>query len=309
MPFQPHGRKIILLPLFQFVNWVKVYEYKPGQGDNGTDFKLLWTDNFDTFDSNRWDTGDWTSDGNRVDFTPNSVYCQEGMLILALTRKGQESFSGQVPIDVVAHPVTTVAGTDYWTTFYNNSYHFKADDNTTVYKATLNGSSLKLTEVADRIVTKGNAVILKSTGNPTMTVSSTASTDGYANGTNDLKGGSLSDPTNYDAYTLSRGSTGTGTLGFYKFNGSSLDGNKAHLEIAKSNPGSPAREFIGFGDDETTSLTPNGPTPNPIPEQSSPTRSLSLYGGEWYDLQGQKLSGKPTKKGVYVRNGQKVVIK
>ena len=193
---------------------------------------------------------------------------------------------------VDAHPVTTTAGTDYWVTFYNNSYHFKADDNTTVYKATLNGSSLRLTEVADRIVTKGNAVILKSTGNPTMTVSSTASADGYAAGTNDLKGGSLSDPANYDAYTLSRGSTGTGTLGFYKFNGSSLDGNKAHLEIPKT---SPAPEFVGFGNDET-SLTP------------SP--SLGGEGSEyWYALDGRRISGKPTKKGVYVRNGQKVVIK
>ena len=126
-----------------------------------------------------------------------------------------------------------------------------------------------------------------------MTATTTASTDGYAAGTNDLKGGSLSDPTNYDAYTLSRGSTGTGTLGFYKFNGSSLDGNKAHLEIAKTGP---APEFVGFNDEET-SLTPHRPTPNP-----------SLYGGEWYDLQGQKLCGKPTKKGVYVVNGQKVII-
>ena len=56
-----------ILPVYQFINWVKVYEYKPGQGDNGSDFKLLWTDNFDTFDNNRWSKGDWTFDGNRVD--------------------------------------------------------------------------------------------------------------------------------------------------------------------------------------------------------------------------------------------------
>lgn len=32
-------------------------------------------------------------------------------------------------------------------------------------------------------------------------------------------------------------------------------------------------------------------------------------GGDWYDLSGRKLSGKPTSKGVYIQNGKKVVIK
>jgi hypothetical protein len=29
----------------------------------------------------------------------------------------------------------------------------------------------------------------------------------------------------------------------------------------------------------------------------------------WYDLNGRKLQGKPTRKGVYIQNGQKVVVK
>ena len=35
----------------------------------------------------------------------------------------------------------------------------------------------------------------------------------------------------------------------------------------------------------------------------------SLNGGEWYDLSGRKLSGKPAQKGVYINNGRSVVIK
>ena len=31
--------------------------------------------------------------------------------------------------------------------------------------------------------------------------------------------------------------------------------------------------------------------------------------GDWYDLNGRKLNGMPTKKGIYIQNGQKVVIK
>ena len=87
------------LPLFQFINWVKVYKYTPGQGEGGSDFTLDWTDNFDTFDGSRWGKGDWTFDGNRVDLTDKNIYSKDGMLILALTRKGQESFNGQVPKD------------------------------------------------------------------------------------------------------------------------------------------------------------------------------------------------------------------
>ena len=35
----------------------------------------------------------------------------------------------------------------------------------------------------------------------------------------------------------------------------------------------------------------------------------SLNEGEWYDLSGRKLSGKPTQKGVYINNGRSIVIK
>ena len=56
--------------------------------------------------------------------------------------------------------------------------------------------------------------------------------------------------------------------------------------------------------DETTGMRP---TPGPIPEQSSPTRSLSLNGGEWYDMSGRKLNGEPQQKGVYIHKGKKVI--
>ncbi len=95
------------LPLFQFINWVKVYKYTPGQGEGGSDFTLDWVDDFDTFDSGRWGKGNWTFDGNRVDLTPNNIYSKDGMLILALTRKGQESFNGQVPQDDQPGPTSS----------------------------------------------------------------------------------------------------------------------------------------------------------------------------------------------------------
>ncbi|SHL12380.1 family 16 glycosylhydrolase [Fibrobacter sp. UWEL] len=95
------------LPIFQFINWVKRYKYTPGQGPDGSDFTLDWTDDFDTFNSQRWSKGDWTFDGNRVDLTDKNIYSKEGMLILALTKKGQEMFNGQVPKDNEPSPVAS----------------------------------------------------------------------------------------------------------------------------------------------------------------------------------------------------------
>jgi len=46
---------------------------------------------------------------------------------------------------------------------------------------------------------------------------------------------------------------------------------------------------------ETTSLTPN----------PSPKGEGSEY---WYSIDGRKLSGKPTKKGLYIHNGKKIVM-
>ena len=48
-------------------------------------------------------------------------------------------------------------------------------------------------------------------------------------------------------------------------------------------------------DDESTAITP--------------TTSPTLNGGDWYDLQGRRLGGEPTQRGVYIRNGKTIIIK
>jgi len=179
----------------------------------------------------------------------------------------------------------------YWTTFYNDQYNFKANENTTVYKGKLSGSNLVLVEVSDKIVTAGKAVILKSTDKPVMTRNSTASSDGYDPSTNDLQGVMVETDTYENCYTLSRGASGTGPLGFYRYTGAKLGIGKAFLIYTGE-----ARSFIGFDEDGTTAI--EGLTP-----------TLSKDEGYFYDLQGRPISGKPTKKGIYVKNGQKITIK
>ena len=62
-------------------------------------------------------------------------------------------------------------GTAYWWTYYTSVRNIKADENTTVYTATLNaeGTEIELTEVEDKTMPRGQAVILKSTmGEPLL---------------------------------------------------------------------------------------------------------------------------------------------
>ena len=69
-----------------------------------------------------------------------------------------------------------------------------------------------------------------------------------------------------------------------------IGANKAWLSISNSNA-----RAIKLVFDETTKITN--------------TNLTNLTNGDWYDLNGRKLNGMPTKKGVYIMNGRKVVVK
>ena len=53
----------------------------------------------------------------------------------------------------------------------------------------------------------------------------------------------------------------------------------------------------------------NGETATGIIGIGSTRTDTDKNDGYWYDLQGRKLSGKPTQKGIYINHGNKVVIK
>ena len=100
----------------------------------------------------------------------------------------------------------------------------------------------------------------------------------------------------YTNYYLSSGASG---VGFYKVNGSvDIKANRAYLPLLK-NTVSGTRGFIGmdFDDDD------DGTTGIDIQSSIFNVQSKDVY----YNLQGQRVDN-PT-KGLYIRNGKKVVIK
>lgn len=45
------------LPVYQYINWVAYSEYAPGEGHDGTDFALLWREDFDGPQNGEWASG------------------------------------------------------------------------------------------------------------------------------------------------------------------------------------------------------------------------------------------------------------
>ena len=188
----------------------------------------------------------------------------------------------------------SVDGT-YWTTFYNRNHNFQVPAGTQIFKAALSGSALTLTELeTDKIITKDNAVILKSTTGPfSLTLTTTDSS-------NDFTGNSL-EGVDIEAGVSSSGSiyvlnykAETG-VGFYKLaSGKKVGLGKAYLYYN----GALAPEFFGF--DVATGV--DVPTGIDIP-----TAEANDADAEVYDLQGRRVAH--ATKGLYIVNGKKVIIK
>ena len=211
---------------------------------------------------------------------------------------GTDAFLG-TPATVTMNLTASPIDGDYWTTFYNDNweYNFEADGNTTVYKGTVNESSLVLTEVEDKIVNRRTAVILKSSGKPVMTLTGSGSSD--TNG-NDLRG--ISDRTlrtsvisNFSAneiYTMGNTSAG---FGFHRYTGEYVPAGEAFLPL--------------YIDDEATAQSITLVSPSVSSTGIKPVSSDKDLQKHWFTISGARLGGKPSHPGVYINGNKKVMIK
>lgn len=84
-----------ILPVYQFVNYVEYKSYNAATNS----FVSAWRDDFNSFDTARWGTANWTFAENYADFSPANVVVKSGTLVLALTRENATGFTGTVPVD------------------------------------------------------------------------------------------------------------------------------------------------------------------------------------------------------------------
>ena len=87
-----------VLPRFAYYDWVRYASYTPGNGNTGTDnnFTFQWQDDFDEFDSSRWEKShNHTWGGNQSLFIEENVVFHNGYLILCLTDDENIGFQDQ----------------------------------------------------------------------------------------------------------------------------------------------------------------------------------------------------------------------
>ena len=226
-------------------------------------------------------TGITYYDGTGASYTEGNLTSDQISDIAGKTLTPSNTFS------VTANEDPAHAG-EYWSTFYHPVAGYTVPSGTTAYIGTLNGSTVTLTEVTGGFIPADNAVILKG-ASASFNLTRAATGDAFDFTGNDLKGGSTV-AAGKVPYTLA---AKNGTVGFYKFTGAALNPNKAHLEI---DPNSSAPGYFGF-DEGTTGIT-----------NTDFTDSTDKVGA-WYTLDGRKLQGMPTQKGLYIVNGKKIVIK
>ena len=162
---------------------------------------------------------------------------------------------------------------------------------------------------SNNIIPAGTAVMLQTAASDaaqqkTLTLSAKAAA-AYT-GTN-LLHGSDNETTTYGGakyYKLTYNTSGQ-NFGWYwgAENGAAftIPGHKAWLALPANAPA-----FLGLPDYETTGVTP---LLSPEGEDEGASPRGGLVGVSWYTLDGRKLNGKPTAKGLYIYNGKKVAIK
>ena len=171
---------------------------------------------------------------------------------------------------------------------------FSAVSGLTAYVATgISEGTLTLTRVEK--VPAGTGLLLKGETGKTFTVPTTGSATAVGNNLLvGLTGQTDVNQTTADgiAFILANDIHG---VNWYRLaeEHCTLKANSAYLRLPASVAPSASRALTMAFEDGTTGITP----------------ASSLNGGEWYDLNGRKLDKKPTRKGLYIFNGRKTLIK
>ena len=92
---------------------------------------------------------------------------------------------------------------------------------------------------------------------------------------------------------------GSGNKLGYSQNPRTLHSFRAHFYVPANGGGQQARSFVlDFGEGEQTGIL-----------STTNFTNFTNSAAAWYDMQGRKLNAQPTKKGLYIVNGKKIVVK
>ncbi len=167
----------------------------------------------------------------------------------------------------------------------------------TAYLGTLNGSSIRLTEIGGTVIPKNKAVVMISENNlATQYVAPATGTGSVPTGvTNSLKGTLTTTPRSdallADTYVLNGNFD---NIGFYKYTAENLPKGRAYFEVVNSGVQGVQGFLFDFEGSETTGI-------------NAATLSEGNAAKTYYDLSGRRIAN--PKNGLYICNGKKVYIK
>ena len=199
-----------------------------------------------------------------------------------VTITGMGNFTNSVPVKftIVDRVASVTFGSGrYFKTFFDANESFRVPDNVTAYVVTgVSGNTVTLRRVF--YIQANNAVLMESTPGVTTAVNlSETYGDNYLKGVTSASGVNAAEK-NYILYN-DEFVRATGTI----------PAGKVYLDL--STYVSPVRTLV-ISRGNTTAI-------DEFPSEEAD-------GDEWFDMQGRKIN-KPTKAGLYIKNGQKVVIK
>ncbi|MBQ8486964.1 MAG: hypothetical protein IJ533_04885, partial [Prevotella sp.] len=207
-------------------------------------------------------------------------------------------------LTIMSNPTLTLTANqapdeNYWTTFYcgDAGYTIDAQENACAYTATYADGQLTLHNQGKEIP-QGTAVIIVADNSEVSMTKTDLST---FSGDNDLRGVDVETSTADIQTTL-----GSGTFyvlgmkndhfGFHRYEGTEMAARKAFVLV--NGTGAALARSLTMVFDDATGI-----------EALSADSEDAKDGGAWYTLDGHRLSGQPSQKGIYINNGKKVVIK
>ena len=221
-----------------------------------------------------------------------------GNYVATAVAASNSNYSGETALSNVftlfqGYEVTVPAGE--YVTYYKDEALYVEDTDAKLYTITaVNGDKATATELT--VAAAGTPLLVKNNAETEKTILLIPTTNTADNvpAANEFKG-------TLEATQIAASTT---TQNNYAFNGKefvwvkdalNIAANKAWLSISGSGPSNTRSISIVF-DSETTGI-------------DGVSSTVETGDGNWYDLNGRKFTTKPTKKGVYIVNGKKVVIK
>ena len=166
----------------------------------------------------------------------------------------------------------------------------------TAYLGTLNGSSIRLTDIQGSVIPKNTAVVMVAESDLTTQYVAPATEAGSvpAGVTNNLEGTLTTTETTNSAFADTYVLNGSfDNIGFYKYTATYLPKGRAYFEVVSSG----VQGFLfDFGEEE-------GETTGINAAALSDSNAAKTY----YDLSGRRIAN--PKNGLYICNGKKVYIK